>query len=104
MSSTGVDLSTLGSDANLGSQNPLAPVVTVRWSWTPSVQANPGKVYQTIAGLVAALPDARIHAVNTDETPGMPDGVFVGSRQLAPAKEDGSLTVDPNVVRKALKQ
>ena len=95
-------LATLGQDATLGSTSPSAPEVTIQWSWTPEVQADPSKVYDAISGIAAKMPNVRVHAVNTDEVSGVPSGIFVGGRQVTPAGPDGSITVNPPALTAAL--
>jgi hypothetical protein len=92
------DLSTLGEDAVIG--RGTGPEVTVRWSWTPAVQAEPNKVYAVVTALQKAAPGIRLHLVNADETPEEPLGVFVDGREIAPAAADGGITVDPAVILK----
>lgn len=100
--STQADLATLGSDVVLGSNKPADREVTVRWAWTSAVQKDPSRLYQSINALATALPNVRLHVINTDEAPGTPTGVFVAGHQVTPASPDGNIIVDPGLVRTVL--
>ena len=88
-------LVTLGQEAFLGSKDG-SKIITVGWSWTPDVQNDPGKVWNGLQALQKAAPNAKIHAVNTDEGSDVPDGVSVDGAVMVPLAPDGSLPATAN--------
>jgi hypothetical protein len=94
----------LGQDATLGSQDKSAPEVTLQWSWTPQVEADPSKVATAISDIMRQMPKVRIHAINTDESEGTPDGIFYQGRQVTAAGPDGSIKFDSTALQNAMSQ
>jgi hypothetical protein len=67
--------------------------ITIGFSWTPAIQADPVLVFGTIDQLVHSFPDARIQVVDTDLDPSVPLGVSIDGTLVAPADTDGSILV-----------
>ena len=63
--------------------------IVVGYEWTPAIQADPGAI-QKIANMVQqAAPEAKISVVNVDENPGVPVGIQVDGKVVAPIGDDG---------------
>ena len=83
-------LANLPADSTVGPADAKHTVV-VGWSWTPEVQADPSKVYNTVQALRKAAPDLKVRVVNTDAVPDAESGVVVDGKKVADTAPDGSL-------------
>ena len=80
----------LGDEATLGAAQ-ASSTITVGWSWTPDVQADPGKIWNGIQAVQKVAPSAKIHVVNTDAGADVPEGVSLDGAVIVPLAPDGSL-------------
>jgi len=90
-------LSNVSSYQILGKADSQKEVI-VGFEWTPAVQADPTKVYNTVQGLTHVVPDARIRVVNVDQAPDIPAGISFGGHVVVPAEEDGSISLRGDTV------
>jgi hypothetical protein len=65
--------------------------VVIGWSWTPEVQADPGRLEQALSAARQAVPYVRIRIVNADAVPGAPRGLVVNGKKVQELPADGFL-------------
>jgi hypothetical protein len=70
--------------------------VVVGYEWTPGIQADPEKVQEIVKMLERNAPKAKVVLTNVDENPGVPVGIQVNGKVVAPIGEDG--TVSPKEI------
>jgi hypothetical protein len=65
--------------------------LTLGYSWTPEVQANPRAIEQgmTMMKTYVAQKGMGFRTVNVDANPSVPDGLSIDGKQLAPLPENG---------------
>lgn len=85
-------LAFLGPETTLGSADAPQKIV-IGWTWTPEVQADPGRLHAALQTIEKALAGrAALQVVNLDARPdGAPLGVSQNGTVVAPLGEDGFL-------------
>ncbi|GAB4455853.1 MAG: hypothetical protein OHK0029_12650 [Armatimonadaceae bacterium] len=88
------ELVAMGEEAVFGNQKSNNEI-TLAWSWTPEVQANPASLYEKVEAVKkaaeTAAPEVKLRIVNVDANPDQKPGLYIDGKLQMPAQPDGVL-------------